>query len=309
MAGNHLPWLHVLDDHEIANDWDQGKTGVFHAAMDPFLNYQHDANPPPVRNNGETYYTFSWGSSASFFMLDSRTYRSPKDMSDGPEKTMLGAQQRRDLINWLTKYDGGAGHGHGEEVQWKFIISSVPFTKNWHFSGNDTWAGYLWERQQILEAAWSIGGRSGVVVLSGDRHEFSATKFPPPENSKWARESKGRDVSVHEFSCSPLNQFYLPIRTYKQTDDQDVEIKYVSIFFSLLLSFFSNKLIFFNFFYRYIPDGNVKFGAITIDTTNDEQAVLKYRLFVDGKEEWSWVLTAPARGKKAIGRGGSKKWT
>jgi alkaline phosphatase D len=45
---------------------------------------------------------------------------------------------------------------------------------------------------------------------------------------------------------------------------------------------------------RYIPDGNVKFGAVTIDTTNEEQAVMKYQLFVDGKEEWSWVLTAPS---------------
>jgi len=53
-------------------------------------------------------------------------------------------------------------------------------------------------------------------------------------------------------------------------------------------------------FVRYIPDGNSKFGAITIDTTNEEQAVLKYRLFVDGEEAWSWVLTAPARGKKVI---------
>jgi len=214
----------VADDHEIANDWDQGKSGVFKSAMDPFLHYHHAVNPPPVRHGGETYYSFTWGSSASFFMLDTRTYRSPNNLPDGPAKSMLGTQQREDLINWLTKDDGGADHGHGEEVQWKFIISSVPFTKNWHFGENDTWAGFLWERQQILEAAWSIGGRSGVVILSGDRHEFAATKFPPPEGSRWARE-KGREVAVHEFSCSPLNQFYLPVRTYKQSDEEDIAIK------------------------------------------------------------------------------------
>lgn len=210
----------VIDDHEIANDWDRGKSGVFHAAMDPFLSYQHAANPPPVRQGGQTYYSFTWGSSASFFMIDSRTHRSPRGLPDGPGKSMLGAQQREDLINWLLK-DDGAGH---EEVQWKIIVSSVPFTKNWNFGPNDTWAGYLWERQQILEAAWSIGGRSGVVILSGDRHEFAATKFPPPEGSRWARE-KGREVAVHEFSCSPLSQFYLPLRTYKQMDDEDIALK------------------------------------------------------------------------------------
>lgn len=60
---------------------------------------------------------------------------------------------------------------------------------------------------------------------------------------------------------------------------------------------------------RYIPDGNSKFGAITIDTTNDEQAVLKYRLFVDGKEAWSWVLAAPAMGKQAGSKRKLKNWT
>jgi alkaline phosphatase D len=219
-AANELPFLHVADDHEIANDWDAGTSGVYHAAMEPFNTYHHAVNPPPVRKTGEKYYTFEWGSSASFFMLDTRTYRSKASMEDGPDKTMLGKQQLEDLLNWLKK--ATPGKSHGEEVQWKFIISSVPFTKNWHFGGNDTWGGYLHERQQILEAAWSISGRSGVVVLSGDRHEFAATEFPPPEGSK--AKAAGR-ASVYEFSCSPLSQFYLPVRTYRQTDADDVAIK------------------------------------------------------------------------------------
>lgn len=165
-----LPWLHVLDDHEIANDWSSNTTGIYRAAIEPFTHYQHAPNPPAVRSgNDETYYTFSWGSSASFFMLDTRRYRSSDTTPDGPGKSMLGKQQLQDLLNWLKRDDAA------EDVQWKFIISSVPFTKNWRFGAEDTWAGYLHERRQILEAAWSIGGRSGVVVLSGDRHEFAAT--------------------------------------------------------------------------------------------------------------------------------------
>lgn len=121
---------------------------------------------------------------------------------------MLGAQQLSDLLTWLSRTDN---------VHWKFIISSVPFTKNWRFGDNDTWAGYLHERRQILEAAWSTGG---VVVLSGDRHEFAATMFPPPEDGPWPRSS-----AVHEFSCSPLSQFYLPVRTYRQDDAEDVTVK------------------------------------------------------------------------------------
>lgn len=145
-------------------------------------------------------------------MLDTRTHRSSNSAPDGPGKSILGEQQRQDLLNWLS--------GPASESQWKIIVSSVPLTKNWRVNGNDTWAGYLWERQQILEAAWSIGGKSGVVVLSGDRHEFAATRMPPPENSKWSQE-----FAVHEFSCSPLSQFYLPVRTYKQMDRDDQVIK------------------------------------------------------------------------------------
>ncbi|PWW77298.1 Metallo-dependent phosphatase [Tuber magnatum] len=250
-VGANLPWIHVIDDHEISNDWSSNTTGVYPAAMDPFNIYQHSVNPPPVRPAGDPYYTFDYGSAASFFMLDTRTYRSPVHLPDGPEKTMLGERQKADLLRWLSQGSG-----------WKIIASSVPFTKNWRVNGRDTWGGYLHERQELLEQMWEIGG-GRVIILSGDRHEFAATAFPPPPDSGYSIAS-----TVHEFSCSPLNQFFVPIRTYKQLDNEDLLIKYV-------------------------PDGNRKFGAITVDTTNKEQDVLKYRLVVDGNEKWSWVLTAP----------------
>jgi alkaline phosphatase D len=76
---SRLSWLHVLDDHEIANDWSSGNsTAPFPAARDPFLNYHVSVNPPtppsapPAPNT--TYFTFTRGP-ASFFMLDTRAYR------------------------------------------------------------------------------------------------------------------------------------------------------------------------------------------------------------------------------------------
>lgn len=48
---------------------------------------------------------------------------------------------------------------------------------------------------------------------------------------------------------------------------------------------------------RYIPNGNSKFGAISIENPEaSDQSVLKFRLFVDGKEEWSTVLLSPPLG-------------
>jgi alkaline phosphatase D len=52
---------------------------------------------------------------------------------------------------------------------------------------------------------------------------------------------------------------------------------------------------------RYIPDGNSKFGAISIESPQaGEQSILRFRLFVDGEEAWQNVLLSPP---VASGRG------
>ena len=214
-ASERLPWIHVLDDHEIANDWHDNTTGIYSAAVDPWQHYHVSVNPPRVRPD-ETYFTFTQGP-ATFFLMDTRRYRSPNlhaNFSD-PSKTMLGKIQLEDLLLFLR-----APVSPG--VRWKIVISSVPFTKNWRFGEEDVWGGFLVERRKILEAMWDMGlqGDVGVVVLSGDRHEFAATAFPPPKDGRWPR-----NATVHEFSTSPLSMFYLPTRTYKQTDAEDICIK------------------------------------------------------------------------------------
>ncbi|CZS97035.1 related to alkaline phosphatase family protein [Rhynchosporium agropyri] len=266
-VGQNLSWIHVLDDHEIANDWDGNTTGVYNAAADPWHHYQTSVNPPKARQSAghglprtaATYFEFTQGP-ASFFMMDTRKYRdSSSELSaNSNEKSMLGAEQLADLLAFLQKPEP-------KGVKWKIVASSIPFTKNWKVNSLDTWAGYLSERQIILEAMWDVGlrGGVGVVVLSGDRHEFAATAFPPPAGGKWPISS-----AVHEFSTSPLSQFYLPVRTYKQTDSEDVMMKY-------------------------IPDGNSKLGAVTIENTSSDQSILKFRLYVDGVEAWSSVILSP----------------
>jgi alkaline phosphatase D len=257
-VSDNLPWIHVIDDHEIHNDWNSNMTGVAVPAYDAFTHYNAAANPPAHRK-GHTYFTFTQGP-AEFFLLDTRRYRSPatKDPHD-PAKTMLGEQQLSDLLAWIHKVPHSG-------VNWKFIVTGIPFTKNWQFGSEDTWGGYLHERRIILEAAWDLSSTAGVgvVILSGDRHEFAATSFPPPAGSKWPV-----SATVHEFSTSPLSMFYLPFRTYKEVDDEDVCIKY-------------------------LPDGNSKFGAVEItNPPHGEQSLLNYRLFIDGKEAWTHVISTP----------------
>jgi alkaline phosphatase D len=149
-------------------------------------------------------------------MMDTRTYRDKNDVlpPNSTEKSMLGQGQLADLLDFLRRPTP-------KGVHWKIVVSSVPFTKNWRVNGFDTWGGYLHERQKILKAMWDVSaGGVGIVVLSGDRHEFANTIFPPPEGGKWPV-----SATVNEFSTSPLNQFYSPIRSYQEADEEDVLIK------------------------------------------------------------------------------------
>lgn len=266
-----LPWIHVIDDHDIANDWDQGLAEPFQAAIEPWNLYHKSVNPPSV-GNSTSYATFTHGP-ASFFLLDTRRYRSPTYAfaPAAQEKTMLGSAQLSSLLSFLSHRDSSG-------VKWKFVISSVPFTRNWRINAADTWAGFLHERNLILEAMWDVSARGvGVIIISGDRHEFGATAFPPPKDGKWPL-----SATVHEFSCSPLNQFYLPMRSYWEAESDD-DVDEVCI--------------------KYIPDGNSKFGAMEIEAVGgSEQGLLRYRLFVDGVESWQHVLTTP------LAVEGERKW-
>ena len=300
----NLSWIHVLDDHEIANDWSENQTGIYQAAVDPYNHYHAAANPPLARQAGAgsllrtsrpgaTYFSFSQGP-ASFFMLDTRSYRSSNKLPyDSANKTMLGAEQLADFLAFLRRPEPRG-------IKWKIVASSVPFTKNWRVNTRDTWGGFLVERQTILEAMWDAGLQgTGVVILSGDRHEFAATKFVPPAVNETLSSGAQQlrwpaSVAVHEFSASPLSQFYSPVPSYFQSGETDVKLKYI---------------------FR----GNSKFGAVTIlpSTEGDSSAIAKndgsvetgasrlhYRLFVDGKEAWDTVIESP---KAAQGHGAGFK--
>ncbi|KAL8911681.1 MAG: hypothetical protein Q9171_003208 [Xanthocarpia ochracea] len=255
LVSKEVPWIHVLDDHEIANDWDGNTTAPYPAAADPWRLYHTSVNPPAVTPDA-SYFQFTHGP-ASFFLMDTRRYRSPSQplSANSTEKSMLGSKQLSHLLSFLSRHEP-------EGVKWKFVISSIPFTRNWRFGSTDTWANYLHERQIILEAMWSVSPGTGIVILSGDRHEFAATAFPPPEDSKWLV-----SATVHEFSTSPLSMFYLPFRTYEEKEGEGEPCL------------------------KYVPDGNSKFGAVEVMGGKGEQGVMRFRLFVDGDQVWDHVLT------------------
>ena len=59
---------------------------------------------------------------------------------------------------------------------------------------------------------------------------------------------------------------------------------------------------------RYIPNGNSKFGAISIESAEaSDQSVLKFRLYVEGKEVWENVILSPPK-ESGKGRGKDAVW-
>lgn len=172
------PIFMIWDDHEIDDDWDSGKAGRYLSARAAYDEYQGNHNPAP-RAPGQLYYSFRVGE-ADFYVLDTRSFRSPNDMDDGDEKTMLGQAQKADLQDWLS----------ASTSKVKFIVSSVP----WHdlaTTGNDAWQGFTTERQEIFDFIRN-NCIEGVVLLSGDQH--------------WAglfRLSHGTPFPYHFFEFSP----------------------------------------------------------------------------------------------------------
>lgn len=84
---------------------------------------------------------------------------------------------------------------------------------------------------------------------------------------------------VLEVSISPLNQFYIPIRTYQPTEtDQQL---------------------------AYFPDGNQKYAVYTVDTTDPDHPTLEVQLKIEGQIVWKRTFSGKSvnvKGSLGMGR-------
>lgn len=213
----------IYDDHEILNDWRWNEAYPFSVGYKAYNEYAGNSNPHNIRQDSATY-NYTYGD-IGFFVMDTRRYRNLL------LKQMLGNEQLLDLFSWLTN----------DKSKVKFLVSSVPFTQNWRFGTDDTWGGYLDERQRILDFIYKQQIKN-VFILSGDRHEVGVTELPH---------------GVIEFSNSPMQAFYSPVDTYRETGE--------------------DKKIF-----THRP-GNIKWGKITVDVSHNtgSSGKLIYSLYVN----------------------------
>ena len=185
----------IWDDHEVRNDFSGPTEPLMPLGRRAFLDYWPIAPDPgdPTR----LYRKFRWGKLLEVFVLDTRQYRSPNTDLDGPRKTMLGAAQRRWLVDGLS----------GSTAVWKVVVSSVPFSvPTVAPEKRDAWSsasffglpvenatGFATERDAILRTLRDRGVRNLVILAADVHHAELIRHHPTPE------------FSFHEFIAGPLS--------------------------------------------------------------------------------------------------------
>ena len=113
-----------------------------------------------------------------------------------PARTILGTAQR----DWL--FEGLAG---GPRGGWNVIANQVGFapqatvdTTGKHFVLNDSWDGYVADRQRLLDFVAGQDLRN-VVVITGDKHENSV------RNVARSYTDIGGSATATEFVCTSIS--------------------------------------------------------------------------------------------------------
>jgi alkaline phosphatase D len=183
----------IWDDHEVRDNFAGPTEPLMEPARRAFIDYY--PIQPHRDEPGRLYRKFRWGALLEIFILDTRQYRSPSSVHDGPGKTMLGAAQRRWLIESVS----------GSSAVWKVVVSSVPLSVPTGGRTHDSWSnanaqgvpedgtGYAIERDAILRTLRQRGVRN-LVFLVGDTDHAELIRHQPA--AEW---------SFHEFIAGPLS--------------------------------------------------------------------------------------------------------
>lgn len=181
-----FPFIMTWDDHEVDNNY----AGPLHERNDPvdaFLQrrtagYQAYYEHMPLRVGSvprgpwlQLYRRFSYGRLASFFVLDTRQYRTDQPCEDGvkapcsgvfdEKATLLGNEQER----WL--FEGVSG----SKTRWNVMPQQVMMAPIDRAEGSeqrfamDQWGGYDAARRRLMQFL-SRRRLSNPVVLTGDVH-------------------------------------------------------------------------------------------------------------------------------------------
>lgn len=179
---NAVPSAAMYDDHDfLGNDYDSSMSADDDWSV--FARFAGDRNPAPVRA-GDHYFSFDYGP-ISIFVLETRSRRSAHSAVDDASKTMLGSQQRTDLLDWLAS----------SHARLKLIASPV----SWAVYGDG--ASFDTETRSLIDVICSRPERD-VILVSGDSHWGAVYS--------WGALNNWRNDCLVEVSASPFQALPFP---------------------------------------------------------------------------------------------------
>ncbi len=210
------PWAVTWDDHEMDNNWAGDISEQPDVDPADFLrrraaSFQAYYEHMPLRRSALPkgpdmllYRELRFGSLASFYVLDTRQYRTDQPCGDrvkpacpevyDPEATIMGLEQR----DWLFR------NLHASTAKWNTLAQQVMVARLDYTAGPgetysmDKWPGYEVERRQLLKFLHDHPV-SNPVVLTGDIHSNWAneliTDFDDLDSKSVATEFVGTSIS------------------------------------------------------------------------------------------------------------------
>lgn len=172
---HHTTSYFIKDDHDtLSNDSWPGKTygSVSFAEGVQLFNEEQF----PTRN--PRYANVRWGRDLEIWILEGRDYRSPNNLPDGPEKTILGAEQKAWLFRTLK----------ASKARFKLILSPTPIVGPDRKNKKDNHANDVFAHEGA-EVREQLSAVPGVIVFCGDRH--------------WQYASVDEETGLWEFGCGP----------------------------------------------------------------------------------------------------------
>lgn len=171
---NHTTYF-IKDDHDTLKDdcWAGQRYGAvtFEEGVQLFNEEQFPSRHP-------RYATVRWGRDLQIWVLEGRDYRSPNTMPDGPEKTILGPEQKAWLKETLAESD----------ATFKLIFSPTPIVGPDRDNKKDNHANKVFAHEGD-ELRQFFGEIENLIVFCGDRH--------------WQYASEDEENGLWEFGCGP----------------------------------------------------------------------------------------------------------
>lgn len=167
-------WLH--DDHDLLkNDCWPGQT-YGDLTWEQGVKVWREQIP----QSAKPYRTFRWGKDLQVWFPEGREFRSPNKMEDGPDKSILGAEQWAWLEKSLKESD----------ATFKLYVSATPVVGPDRKRKNDNHAnsGFAYEGKKLRAL---LSKTPGCFVVNGDRH--------------WQYHSVDPETGLNEFGSGPAS--------------------------------------------------------------------------------------------------------